>query len=105
MRLVKQFDGADRRVVRAYARRVGLPARQLPRYHGTATGWQNHTFPGTSAFVVGLPAGPLSPAAAARHEKAVLAAGRAAAAEPSSAAEGRAAAAPPRPPLRWGPPP
>jgi N-acetylmuramoyl-L-alanine amidase len=101
MRLVNLSDGVDRRVVRAYARRVGLPARQLPRYHGTASGWQNHTFPGTSAFVVELPAGPLSPAAAERHERAVLAAGRAAAAEPASAAEGRAAAAPPRPRIVW----
>jgi N-acetylmuramoyl-L-alanine amidase len=74
MRLVNLSDGVDRRVVRAYARRVGLPARQLPRYHGTATGWQNHTFPGTSAFVVELPAGPLSPSSARRHAKAVLAA-------------------------------
>jgi N-acetylmuramoyl-L-alanine amidase len=101
MRLVNLSDGVDRRVVRAYARRVGLPARQLPRYRGTATGWQNHSFPGTSAFVVELPAGHLSPAAAKRHEKAVLAAGKAAAAERSSAAEGRAAAAPPRPRVVW----
>ena len=57
MRLVNLSDGVDRRVVRDYARRVGLPARQLPRYRGTATGWQNHTFPGSNAFVVELPAG------------------------------------------------
>src|SRR3954469_16106688 len=73
MRLVNLSDGVDRRVVRAYARRVGLPARTLPRYRGTATGWQNHAFPGTSAFVVELPAGPLGPAATARHADAVLA--------------------------------
>ena len=48
MRLVNLSSGADPRVVRAYARRVGLPARPLPNYHGTATSWQNHTFPGTS---------------------------------------------------------
>ena len=53
------------------------PARTLPNYRGTATSWQNHTFPGTSAFVVELPAGPLSPASARRHADAVLAAGRA----------------------------
>ena len=74
MRLVNLSTGADRRVVRAYARRVGLPARTLPNYHGTATSWQNHTFPGTSSFVVELPAGPLSAASARRHARAVLAA-------------------------------
>jgi N-acetylmuramoyl-L-alanine amidase len=90
MRLVNLSDGVDRRVVRAYAHRVGLPARQLPRYRGTATGWQNHTFPGTNAFVVELPSGPLSAAAARRHARAVLAA--APAASTSTAA---------KPPIVW----
>jgi N-acetylmuramoyl-L-alanine amidase len=76
LRLVNLSAGADERIVRAYARRVGLPARILPNYHGTATSWQNHRDPGTSAFVVELPAGPLSPASARRHAQAVLAAGR-----------------------------
>jgi N-acetylmuramoyl-L-alanine amidase len=74
MRLVNLSSGADPRVVRAYARRVGLPARPLPNYHGTATSWQNHTFPGTSSFVVELPAGPLSAASSRRHARAALAA-------------------------------
>ena len=78
MRLVNLSSGADPRVVRAYARRVGLPARTLPNYRGTATSWQNHTFPGTSAFVVELPAGPLRAASARRHARAVLAAAPAA---------------------------
>jgi hypothetical protein len=73
LRLVNLSQGADPALVRAYARRVGLPARTLPYYHGTASSWQNHAFPGTSAFVVELPAGPLRPAAAARHAAAVLA--------------------------------
>jgi N-acetylmuramoyl-L-alanine amidase/Zinc carboxypeptidase len=90
MRLVNLSSGADPRVVRAYARRVGLPARTLPNYHGTATSWQNHTFPGTNAFVVELPAGPLSPASARRHAKAALRAGEEAASE---AAEGGLAVA------------
>jgi N-acetylmuramoyl-L-alanine amidase len=91
MRLVNLSSGADPAVVRAYARRVGLPARPLPNYHGTATSWQNHTFPGTSAFVVELPAGPLSPASARRHADAVLAAAR-----------GKAVAATAsRPPIVW----
>ncbi len=74
MRLVDLTRGADPRLVRAYARRVGLPAIRVPLMRGYATSWQNHTFPGTSAFVVELPAGPLSPASARRHARAVLAA-------------------------------
>jgi hypothetical protein len=31
----------------------------LTRYPGSVVGWQNHTFPGTTAFVVELPAGPV----------------------------------------------
>jgi N-acetylmuramoyl-L-alanine amidase/Zinc carboxypeptidase len=89
MRLVNLGDGVDRHVARAYARRVGLPARTLHGYHGTATSWQNHTFPGTSAFVVELPAGPLSAAAARRHARAVLAAAPTAAASQA------------RPPIVW----
>ena len=58
-----------RPVIRAYGRRVGLPARCLPYYRGTATSWQNHRFPGTTAFVVELPAGPLPPRAARRHAR------------------------------------
>jgi N-acetylmuramoyl-L-alanine amidase len=80
MRLVNLSSGADPRVVRGYARRVGLPARPLPNYHGTATSWQNHTFPGTSSFVVELPAGPLSAATAPPPAQAVLAAAPTAAA-------------------------
>jgi N-acetylmuramoyl-L-alanine amidase len=72
MRLVNLSPGADRKLVRDYARRVGLPARELPHYHGTATSWQNHTFAGTSAFVVELPAGALGDASARRHADAVL---------------------------------
>jgi hypothetical protein len=72
MRLVNLSPGADRTLVRDYARRVGLPARELPHYHGTATSWQNHTFAGTSAFVVELPAGALGDASARRHADAVL---------------------------------
>jgi len=85
MRLVNLSPGADPRVVRDYARRVGLPARPLPNYRGTATSWQNHTFPGTSSFVVELPAGPLSAASARRHARAVLAA----APTPAAAAQAR----------------
>jgi protein MpaA len=72
-RLVNLSPGADPALVRDYARRVGLPARELPHYRGTATSWQNHTHPGTSAFVVELPAGSLTAASARRHAEAVLA--------------------------------
>jgi murein peptide amidase A len=65
--------GGDIRIERRYARLVGLPLRRLPPYPGTATRWQNHTFPGTTAFVVELPAGPLTQRAANRYARAVLA--------------------------------
>ena len=65
----------DRAVVRAYARRARMRAAFLPDLRGTATGWQNATFPGTTAFVVELPSGALAPAQARRHARAVLLAG------------------------------
>jgi beta-N-acetylhexosaminidase len=91
MRLVVRVPGADNAPVRAYARRTGLPMRTLPDYRGTATRWQNHLFGGT-AFVVELPAGRLSPSAAARHARAVLAIAR----PPATAAAAK-------PPVRWRP--
>jgi hypothetical protein len=95
MRLVNLGQGADPAVVRDYARRVGLPATRLPDYHGTATGWQNHAFPGTSAFVVELPAGRLSPEAVRRHARAVTAVAK--------RAEEASAAAAARPHIVWSP--
>jgi protein MpaA len=95
MRLVVLPRGADRAPVRAYARRVGLPARWLPRYRGTAIGWQNHRAPGTTAFVVELPAGALSRPAAGRHARAVLA---------IASTRAHAATAPaPKPEIDWDP--
>ena len=58
---------------RRFARLAGLRARRLPRYPGTATGWANATLRGTTAFVVELPAGRLSPRATARFAHAVRA--------------------------------
>ena len=92
LRMVNLSTGADPRVVRAYARRVGLPARTLPNYRGTATSWQNDAFPGTSSFVVELAAGRLSARAVTRHARAVLRAG---------ADEARAAVAQARPRIVW----
>jgi len=85
LRLVNLSTGADERIVRRYARAVGLPARILPNYRGTATSWQNHSDPGTSSFVVELPAGPLSRASARRHARAVLDGARRAAATAAAA--------------------
>ena len=56
---------------RRFAGLAGLRAGYLPRYSGTATEWSNATFRGTTAFVVELPAGELSPAATARLARAV----------------------------------
>lgn len=61
---------------RRYARVSRLPLKRcraagLP---GTATRWQRHALPWTTAFVVELGPGPLGAAAARRHARAVLAA-------------------------------
>ncbi len=44
---------------RSFARLVGLPAVPLTDYPGSAASWENHTLPGSTAFVVELlaPAG------------------------------------------------
>jgi murein peptide amidase A len=68
--------GRNRGVARRYARRVGFPFRPYGTLPGIFTGWQNATFPTRTAFVVELPAGPLSPRAARRHAAAVLDAAR-----------------------------
>lgn len=56
---------------RVYARLVGLPFRPLASPPGTATRWQKRGDPRAEAFVVELPAGPLSDDDAARHGRAV----------------------------------
>ena len=56
---------------RRFARLAGLRTGYLPRYPGTATGWSNATFPGTTSFVVELPPGRLSQPAVARLARAV----------------------------------
>jgi len=59
--------GGDRGVARRYAHLAGLRATCLPFLPGTATGWSNHTFPGTTSFVVELPAGRVTRKALASH--------------------------------------
>jgi N-acetylmuramoyl-L-alanine amidase len=72
MRLVSLERAGSNAVVRAYGRRVGLPARWLPYYRGTVSSWQNHRDPAASAFVVELPAGALPRRSVRRHARAVL---------------------------------
>jgi hypothetical protein len=58
---------------RRYARLARMPFRAIRWPAGTGPNWQNHRFPGTSSFVVELPAGRMTPAAADRHARAILA--------------------------------
>jgi murein peptide amidase A len=69
-------SGGDPAIERRYARLVGMRFELFDRPPGSITSWQNHTFPGTTAFVVELSAGRLSDAATARHARAVLALAR-----------------------------
>jgi len=64
--------GQSQPAARRYARLAGVPYRSLRWPNGTVPNWQNHRFPGTSSFVVELPAGPLAPADAERHRRAIL---------------------------------
>ena len=57
---------------RRYASLTGMQEVPLPDYPGSAVGWENATI-GPTAFVVELPAGPLSPAGVRRHVAAVRA--------------------------------
>jgi len=58
---------------RRFAALAGEPLRPLQRYGGSAVTWESARFPGTSPFVVELPAGTLVPAAVQRYVRAVLA--------------------------------
>jgi protein MpaA len=63
--------GGSVRTARRYARLAREPYRSIRWPPGTAPNWQNQRFPHAASFVVELPAGSLSPAAAARHARAV----------------------------------
>jgi protein MpaA len=67
---VTDRSGGDVRLERRFARLSGLPLRQLPRYPGSITSWQNFRLRIGSAFVVELPDGPPSAAAASRYARA-----------------------------------
>jgi protein MpaA len=71
--LVDASVGGDVAIERDYARRVGLRLVHLGLYRGSFTGWQNTNLPGTTAYVVELPAGALPAAAVKRHVSAVVA--------------------------------
>jgi protein MpaA len=58
---------------RTFGRLVGLPLRPLPDYAGSITNWENHRFPGSTAFVTELPPGRLTRARALRYAHAILA--------------------------------
>ena len=58
---------------RRYALLAGMRFKPIRWPRGSAPNWQNHRFPGTSSFVVELPAGTLTPRAADRQARAVLA--------------------------------
>lgn len=65
--------GRHRAIPRRYARTAGLPFKPYPqRLPGIFTGWQNAELPHTTAFVVELPPGSLTPVALRRHVRAVL---------------------------------
>ncbi len=66
-------SGGDRGIARRYAQLAGLRATCLTFLPGEETAWSNHTLPGTTSFVVELPAGPIPPAALAPHLRAVRA--------------------------------
>jgi murein peptide amidase A len=66
-------SGGSTAIEARFARRVALPLRRLIRYPGSATTWQTHRFPKSTAFVVELPPGTLSANAARAYARAVLA--------------------------------
>jgi protein MpaA len=65
-------SGGDARVEHRFAQLTGLPLRRLTRYPGSAVGWQNHRLPASTAFVVELPAGRVTPPNTARLAHAIL---------------------------------
>ena len=57
---VVDASGGDPRVERRFAALVGMHLRRLVRYPGSAVNWENARFPGTTSFLVELPAGRLA---------------------------------------------
>jgi hypothetical protein len=55
-------SGGNPAVEEQFADETDLPFAQLTRYPGSVASWENNHYPGTTAFVVELPAGPALPA-------------------------------------------
>jgi protein MpaA len=70
--LVDDSSG-NRALEQRFATIAGLPLQPLTRYGGSAVTWEAARFPGTSPFVVELPAGSLSAGSVQRYVRAVLA--------------------------------
>jgi protein MpaA len=68
---VTDQSGGDVALERRFAAISGLPLRRLARYHGSAATWENHRLPGSTAFVVELPADPPAAAQLRRYVRAV----------------------------------
>lgn len=69
-RLVDLSRG-DRRIIRAYGRAVGLPARDFGTRPGSLATWQAAAFPASTPFVVELPGGALPAAKVRAHLRAI----------------------------------
>ena len=65
-------SGGQLAVERRFAELVGLPLRRLAREPGSVVGWTNHVLPGSTSFVVELPAGSLSGPAVTRFARATV---------------------------------
>jgi protein MpaA len=65
-------SGGSVAIERRYARLTGMRLERLTRYPGSAAGWQNHRMAGSTAFVVELPPGSLSPRGVERFSDAIL---------------------------------
>jgi protein MpaA len=76
--VIPPLGGADLAIVRDYARLTGNAVRipPGPRDPGMAPTWENATVPGSTAFIVELPAFALPPRRIARHARAAVAVAR-----------------------------
>jgi len=70
LKLVDESGGSIA-VERRFAQGVGLPLQRLQRFSGSVTTWQNHVFPGTTSFVVELPAGDVPAPRIARYVRTI----------------------------------
>jgi protein MpaA len=70
---VTDESGGSVALERRFAAISGLALRRLPRYPGSAPTWQNHRFPGSTAFVVELPGGAPTRGQLARYVRATRA--------------------------------